>query len=190
MISLTALCLATAPVAAQEHPPTPASTVGEPGTHAGSGAHEAHGEGYAKNGLALVLGGTYESQESRTLFTFGFEYERLFHPRLAVVLRAEYVTKVDAFLLVAPVVYRHPSGLRLLTGPGLELIARRPQWEEDVDLVPEEEKNLLFWRFGGGYDFPISERHSIAPAVGLDFVRQDGRWVWAVVATVTIGVDF
>lgn len=189
MVSLTALCLATAPVAAQEHPPTPASTLEDPGTHAGSGAHEAHGEGYPNNGLAFVLGGTYESQEKRTLFTFGLEYERLMNPNLGVVLRAEYVTKVDAVLLVAPVVYRNASGLRLLTGPGLELIARRPHWEPG-SAEPEQAKNLFFWRFGGGYDFPISERHSIAPAVGLDFVREDGRWVWAVVLAVTIGVDF
>lgn len=164
-------------------------------------AHEAHGEEHARNALGLILGATYESEEKHTFFTVGVEYERLFSPRFAVVLGVEYITEVDALVAVLPFVYRHGSGWRLLAGPGLELKTRRPELEREheggpgiaediVDRLPGEEENLFLWRFGAAYNFKVGERYAIAPHVDLDFVREDGHWVEAVVFSVTIGFDF
>jgi hypothetical protein len=181
--------LATTPVGAQEH-----AAPHEPAAHAAHGKEHFH-----RNFLGILIGGTYESEEKDTFFTLGVEYERLFNPRFAVVLGVEYISEVDALVLVAPFVYRHGSGLRLFTGPGLELKARRhgadpePHGEGAAvpgDRLPSEEENLFLWRFGLGYNFGISERYTIAPAVDFDFVREDGHWVQAIVFAVTFGFDF
>jgi hypothetical protein len=114
---------------------------------------------------------------------------------------AEYIAEVDAFLVVVPFVYRHASGWRLLTGPGLELKTRRPHREREheggagiaediVDRLPGKEEKLFLWRFGAAYLFKVGERYVIAPHVDLDLVREDGHWVEAVVFSVSIGFDF
>lgn len=191
--SLALLLVAASPSWAQEHAGADTDT---------AEAHEGHGEEHPKNALGLVLGGTYESEEEDTYFTIGVEYERLLSPRFAVFVGAEYITEVDAFLLVVPFAYRHPSGWRLLAGPGLELETRRPHaereppeggpgvGEEIVDPLPGKKENLFLWRFGTGYNFEVGERYAIAPHVDLDFVREDGHWVWAFVFTVSVGFDF
>ena len=110
---------------------------------------------------------------------------------------------------MAPFVYRHGSGLRLLTGPGLELKTRRPLLEELEEEVghaegPEgesgsleetgnrvrgKEDNLFLWRFGVGYNLALTERLVLAPFVNFDLVREEGHWVEALVFTVTLGFD-
>jgi len=175
----------------------------------GHGSPSGHGHHY-RNALGPVLGGTYESEEEKTFFTVGVEYERLFNERFAVLPAVEYITDVDALLFVVPFVYRHGSGLRLMTGPGLELKTRRPRLErleeeighgeghegaagiaEDLeDRIPGEEENLFLWRFGVGYNFPISERVALVPIVSLDLVREEGHWVEALVFTVSLGYEF
>ena len=200
-IALTCLCVAAAAARAQEHAGPEPGAEDAHATPAAAEAHEGHGEEHAKNALLLVLGGTYEGEEKETFFTIGGEYERLFNPKFAVVLGVEYITEVDAVVAVLPFVYRHGSGLRLFTGPGLELKTRRPHVEgehegghgvaEDVvDRLPGKEENLFLWRFGVGYNFPVGERYAIAPHLDLDLVREDGHWVEAVVFTVSIGFDF
>ena len=186
------------------------ATLGRAQEHAGRDAdeaheaaegHEAHGEEHARNALGIVLGGTYESEEEDTFFTIGVEYERLLNPKFAVLLGVEYITEVDALVAVLPFAYRHASGWRLLAGPGIELKTRRPHLEREhegghgiaeeiVDRLPGEEENLFLWRFGVGYNFEVGERYAIAPHVDLDFVREDGHWVEAVVFSVSIGFDF
>ncbi len=186
--------LAASSAGAQDHPP--------PAEQAAHEASEAHGEEhFHRNALGLVLGGTYESEEKDTFFTLGVEYERLFSPRFALVLGVEYISEVDAVVLVAPFVYRHGSGWRLLTGPGLELKTRRQEPEREHGGEPElaavledsltrKEENLFLWRFGVGYNFSIGEKYAIAPTVNLDFVREGGHWVEAVVFAVSVGFDF
>ncbi len=89
-------------------------------------AHEAHGEEhFHRNALGITIGGTYESEEQDRFFTLGAEYERLFNPGFGAILAVEYINEVDAWVLVAPLVYRHRSGFRLLAGPGLELKPRQ-----------------------------------------------------------------
>ncbi len=198
---VAALGLVATLVAAQEHAgPEPGAEEAH-AAHDATEAHEAHGEEHARNGLGIVLGGTYESEEKDTFFTIGAEYERLFSPKFAVALGVEYITEVDALVAVLPFVYRHGSGWRLLAGPGLELKTRRPHGEseheggagiaEDIaDGLPGKEENLFLWRFGAAYNFEVGERYSIAPHVDLDLVREDGHWVEAVVFSVSIGFDF
>lgn len=161
-------------------------------------AHEAHGEEhFHRNALGITIGGTYESEEQDRFFTLGAEYERLFNPGFGAILAVEYINEVDAWVLVAPLVYRHRSGFRLLAGPGLELKPRRRGDEHEdgsagslEDGLPPTEENLFLWRFGVAYNQGVGERYTIAPAVDVDFVREDGHWVWAVVFAVTIGIDF
>ena len=198
---IAALGLITTLVAAQEHAgPEPGAEEAH-AAHDAAEAHDAHGEGHPKNALGIVLGGTYESEEKDTFFTIGAEYERLFSPKFAVVLGVEYITEVDAVVAVLPFVYRHASGWRLLTGPGLELKTRRPHREREhdggagiaediVDRLPGKEENLFLWRFDAAYIFKVGERYAIAPHVDLDLVREDGHWVEAVVFSVSIGFDF
>jgi hypothetical protein len=159
-------------------------------------AHEVHGEEhFHRNALGVTIGGTYESEEKETFLTLGVEYERLFNPRFAAILAVEYINEVDALVLAVPFVYRHASGFRLLAGPGLELKSRRNRGEHEGESAgsledsPGEE-NLFLWRFGVAYNQGVGERYAIAPAVDVDFVREDGHWVWAVVFAVTIGIDF
>jgi hypothetical protein len=179
-----------APGRAQEH--------GEGATE----APEAHGEEHPRNALLGIVGGTYESEEKDTFLTIGVEYERIFDPRFAVAFGAEYITEVDAFLVVVPFIYRHPSGWRLLAGPGIELKTRRPHVEREppengpgiaeeiVDRPPGKEENLFLWRFGTAYTFEVAEGYAVVPHVDLDFVREDGHWVWALVFSVSLGFDF
>ena len=93
-----------------------------------------------------------------------------------------------------------------MTGPGLELKARRPPREEVghgesaegaagiaealEDRVSGKEENLFLWRFGGGYNIALGERFTLFPAVNLDLVREEGHWVEALVFTVTLGFEF
>ena len=186
--------LAASSAGAQDHPP--------PAEQAAHEASEAPGEEhFHRNALGIVIGGTYESEEEDTFFTLGVEYERLFSPRFALVLGVEYISEVDAVVLVAPFVYRHGNGWRLSTGPGLELKTRRQEPEREhggeldlaavlEDSLTRKEENLFLWRFGIGYTFEIGERLELAPSVNLDLVRESGHWVQAVVFVVAIGFGF
>ena len=190
---LMASWLVAPPVGAQEHSPPQ-----EPATHE---VHAAHGdELHHRNSMGFFIGGTYESEEKDTFFTLGAEYERILDPRFAVIVGIEYISEVDAWVLVAPFVYRHKSGFRLFSGPGLELKSRRSEHGqepggESMTMSREgepaaQDESLFLWRFGVGYYFEVGERYSITPAVDLDYVREDGHWVWATVFAVTIGFDF
>jgi hypothetical protein len=143
-------------VSAQEHAGTEAGAEEAHAAHGAAEAHETHGEEHPRNALGIVLGGTYESEEKDTFFTIGVEYERLFNPSFAVVLGVEYITEVDAVVAVLPFVYRHKSGWRLLTGPGLELKTRRPHLEgepegghgiaeDNEDRLPGKEEDLFLF---------------------------------------------
>jgi len=163
---------------------------------------ETHGAEHSfRNALGIILGGTCENEEKDTFFTFGVEYERFIGRRFGVVLGVEYLTEVEAVVLVAPFVYRHGSGWRLLTGPGLELKTRRPHLERKhegehelagdlADRLAGRKENLFLWRFGVAHNFEIGARYALAPSVAIDLVREDGHWVEAVVFAVSFGFDF
>ena len=202
MVALVVLLLVSGGALAQEH------TEATDGESHGE-AHEAHAEGHPANGLFGILGATYESEEENTYFTWGLEYERVFNPHLGVALGVENITDIDAWVGNLCLVYRHPSGLRLLAGPGIEFKTRRPEFElpehgegeqpghiegelpgDIADRLPSERENLFLWRFGIAYNVPLAERWVAVPAFDLDFVREDGHWVWAAVFAVSIGFDF
>jgi hypothetical protein len=163
---------------------------------------EAHGEEpHYRNAVGILLGGTYESEEDDTFFTWGVEYERLLSRRFALLLGVEHINEIDAWVFVAPFVYRFESGGRLYAGPGLELKTRRPEREREpehgpevpdeiVDRLPTKQENLFLWRFAAGWTFETHERYAISPTASLDLVREGGHWVEAVVFNVTVGFDF
>jgi hypothetical protein len=147
------------------------------------------------------VGATYESEEEETYFTWGVEYERVFTPRFGMAFGVENITDIDAWVGNLCFVYRHDSGLRLLAGPGIEFKTRRPELElpehieselpgNITERLPGRQENLFLWRFGVAYNAPLAGRWVAVPAFDLDFVREDGHWVWAVVFAVSIGFDF
>jgi hypothetical protein len=123
-----------------------------------------------------------------------------------MALGVENITDLDAWVGNVCFVYRHPSGLRLLTGPGIEFKTRRPEFEfpegeepghgevelpgDIADRLPTEQENLFLWRFGVAYNIPLAGRWVALPAFDLDLVREGGHWVWAVVFAVSVGFDF
>jgi hypothetical protein len=177
--------------AGQEHEASEAATHDDPAAQ----AHHEH-----LNEIAVVLGGTYESEEKETFFTWGLEYERMLNRRVGVSLVGERITKVDAFVFVAPFVYRPLPALKLVAGPGWELKPRRPGGghgdegaahghESESETEQQGDENLFLWRFGVGYSFHLGKA-VVTPAVNLDLVREHGRWVEAVVFDVSIGFGF
>lgn len=166
-------------------------------------AHGEEGEEHSyKNAVALVAGMTYESSEEETYASIGGEYERIFTPRFAGVVAVEYVPEVEAWVMAFPLVYRFDGGLRLGTGPGVELKPRRrlienlPHGEGGEgpglvdEIVPQKTENFFLWRFGVGYTFEISKRFEISPWVNLDVIREEDHWVQALVVDVAIGFAF
>jgi hypothetical protein len=159
-------------------------------------SHETHHEHH--NEIAVVLGGTYESEEEKTFFTWGLEYERLFSRRFGISAVGEHITDVDAVVVAAPFVYRPVPALKLMTGPGLELKPRRSGGEHgheershagEAEAEATGDETLFLWRFGVGYGFHVGGV-VVTPAVDLDLVREHGRWVEAVVFDVSIGFGF
>lgn len=96
----------------------PAGTQDAPGAEAGPG--ERREEPERSNELALVLAGTHEHEEEASFFTIGGEYERRLGRRWGVGVTAEYVTDIEAFVMVTTVVFRPLPRLKLLAGPGIE----------------------------------------------------------------------
>ena len=157
--------------------------------------------------IAVRMPSSYSSRAKA--ITWGVEYERIFTPRFAIALGVEHINDVDAWVGNFSFIYRHPSGLRLLAGPGVEFKTRRPEFElpgdgegehpghiegelpgDIADRFPGRQENLFLWRFGVAYTVPFGERWALTPTVDLDFVREDGHWVWATVFSVAIGFDF
>jgi len=158
-------------------------------------AHEEGGSGHEelqhRNAFGLVVGGTYESEEEDTFFTIGVEYERVIKPRFAVLFEVEHISEIDAWVVAAPFVYRHRSGLRLLAGPGLEVkTRRRPSMQGEGGFEGRKEENLFLMRFGALYNVQLGKSKTIAPTLNLDYVREDGHWVEALVLAVTFGFEF
>lgn len=211
MALVAALGLLVAPVWAsegEEHPGTQesqgahgqavehGSEAEEP--HAGHPVHHEH-----KNGLALFLGGTYESAEEETYFTLGLEYERKLADRWAFQLVAEHVNDFDAWVVTAPVGFRLAGTLWALTGPGLETEPRRrgpeaelhgAEGEEGHSTEPHEEEEgpFFLWRFGLAYSIHLGEsgRFALTPGAYLDLVRENGEWVEAWVFGVGLTYHF
>jgi hypothetical protein len=104
---LAGCLLCASPVAAQQH---------ESGK--GRDDHIKHG-GAHMNEIGLVAGVAYETDESDGAGFVGVEYERMFNERFGITAVAEYVPDVEAFVLIAPLVYRpdEGSGDSLLISP-------------------------------------------------------------------------
>jgi hypothetical protein len=210
-VLLVTLCLCLAPLVlvAQEGAAEESEVSHEQhGEGEGHGEMEAHGEEHGghhhKNEVALMLGGTYESEEEETLFTIGAEYARVLSPRVTTSFVAEYLDDADAWVFVAPFHLKpwKRSDWFIALGPGFEHKSRRGHGEEqggehgevhteELEMAESEESEDLFlWRTGIGYNFHVGEKMVIAPGLDLDLVREGGEWVEAIVFDVAIGFGF
>src|SRR5262245_10014108 len=131
-------------------------------------------EGEAKNELALVLAGTHEHDEDKSFFTVGGEYERRLGRRLGLGLTAEYVTEVDAFVLVVPVVFRPTPDLKFFAGPGFENKPEEAGEREPPAGEEHDRKTSFLFRLGTGYAIEFGGHYAITPTLELDFVGEDG----------------
>lgn len=172
------------------------------GHFAGHAVHHEH-----KNGLALFLGGTYETHEEENFFTVGLEYERKLSDRWAFQAIVEHVNDFDAWVVTVPVGFRLGSTLWLMAGPGLETEARRTGLEAEphhdehdtgnddghsVEPHEEEEGPFFLWRFGLIYGIHLGEsgRWALTPSLSLDLVREHGEWAKAWVFGVGLTCHF
>ena len=119
---------------------------------------------------------------------------------------AEYIDDVEAWVFVAPFVFRpgpkhpHPRSHFLLNfGPGLEHKSRRVRLVEGAGAASgghgaepevEQAENLFLFRTGIKYAVHVGDRYEIVPAIDLDLVREDGEWVEAWVFDVTFAFGF
>ena len=88
-------------------------------------AEEEPEEHFHRNEASLVLGGTYESEEKKSFFTIGGDYEYRLNPRIGIGGTLEHLTDLDAWLLIIPVTFHLHEGLAVYAGPGWELEPRR-----------------------------------------------------------------
>jgi len=182
--AVLALALLASPLRAQETPP-PSSTT----------AAEAPGEEHA-NDLGAFFGGTSESDD--THFTIGLEYERRLSERLALIVVAEHVNGIDAWVFLAPLAFRpfRQLPLTLYAGPGVETKVPEPEAEDagSTDEAQEtsgegERETLLVLRAGVGWPFELG-RLSVHPQLEVDFAREHDAWQTALVFGVAVGFGF
>jgi hypothetical protein len=147
---------------------------------------------FQRNELALFLGGTWESGEDEPFFTVGLEYERRFSRRWGLSLAVEYLAEADAWVVVAPLTWRPLGNLVLSLGPGFQNKAPHEAAEGHGGHTAETGGRETFFlgRIGVGYDIELRERYRIVPRINVDFVRENGKWVEAVVFGVSLGIAF
>jgi hypothetical protein len=159
---------------AQEPPPA----AGQPPSHSSEAGEEVE----HLNELALVLAGTYEHESEKSYFTFGVEYERRIGRRFGIGVAGEYVTDVDAFILVGTFEFRPVPALKLFAGPGFE--SKPEEAEEHHEPVSREpgRKTDFLLRMGAGYSVELGGRYSLTPFVAFDLLAgESGRaWVYGV----------
>ena len=88
-------------------------------------AEEEEKEHLHRNEVSLVLGGTYESEEKKSFFTAGGDYEYRLNPRIGIGGTVEHLTDLDALVVVIPVTFHFYEGLAVYARPGWELEPRR-----------------------------------------------------------------
>jgi hypothetical protein len=185
-----------------EREPGPDSVVRtqEHGDADGRGEH-AGGVDLPRNAIGVVAGATFEREEEETYFTLGVEYGRELSHRWGATLVAEHLSDIDAWVFVAPFTFRpgskhfHPkSHLLLAFGPGFEHKSRRVRaietGEHAGELEVERAEDLFLFRAGIRYPIHVGDRYIIVPAIDVDFVREHGEWVEAVVVDVSFGFTF
>jgi hypothetical protein len=151
---------------------------------------EPHEEAERPNELALVLGGTHEHDANSDFFTVGGEYERRLGGRFGVGITAEYVTDLDAFVLVAPLVFRPVPRLKLFVGPGLESKPEEPSEIEKTEGAEPERTTSFLLRLGAGYSFEFGGRYSFTPTLELDVLAEDEGRARAFLYGASFGVAF
>jgi hypothetical protein len=148
LLALVCLALPT-PVLAEE---------GSEATHAAFFRHD----------LAIFLGVT-EDRSSEEL-TQGVEYEYRIVSWFGAGGLVDFAFGEERATLVAIAAYFRPTHrLKLILAPG---------YERFESTAHEKGKTEFALRIGATYDFEITEKFYLAPALNLDFVDGDKIWVW------------
>jgi hypothetical protein len=141
--------------------------------------------------LPSSWGGTWERGEDEPSFTVGLEYERRFSRRWGLSLAVEYLADPDAWWVVAPLTWRPLGNLVLSPGPGFQNKALHEAAEGDGHTGETGGRETFFLaRIGVGYDIELRERYLLVPRINVDFVRENGKWVEAVVFSVSLDLAF
>jgi len=130
-----------------------------------------HAEHTSRHEVALFIGSTMETEteESKSVFTIGGEYEFRFLPRLGISAEVEYLTGADTGVFAFPAVFHVYRGLMVLAGPGWETAPRRVDGLGDLS-------NFLI-RTGVQYSFHLGGRFAVIPAVDFDFAKESSHGV-------------
>jgi hypothetical protein len=156
---------------------------------------EVEPEAEHRNEVAAVFAGTWDSEEERTFFTLGVEYERRIGAGVGLGAEVEHLFEAGRWIVAAPLSIHFPRGFKIYTGPGVE---RSEEEEEGGDEAEGAEaggsdegaESHLLWRTGIGQTFEIAERWSVTPTLALDVIRESGAWVHGIVFGLSVGVGF
>ena len=107
-----------------------------------------------KNGLAVFVGGT--SNSDATAITFGLDYQYRISKLIGVGVILDYASGDIESLLIAPAIFFHISALEIALAPGAEFS------NDDTSAI---------MRVGLSYEFEISEKFTISPSLCFDTER-------------------
>ncbi len=130
--------------------------------------HEEGHHDFHHHHLAVVAGGmTPLSETSETSFAVGADYSYSFDGHWGAGIGADFTfgDHKRAALLAGGVHYALPSGLKLGTGPGMEIV------EKDQPDGGTKNSNYFVWWIGAAYEFHVGSL-SIGPILFLDFVGE------------------
>ena len=146
-------------------------------------------EQFHRNEAALVLGGTYESEEESNFFTIGIEYGFRVNPRISVGGTVEHLSALDAWLVIIPVTFHIYEELAAFGGPGWELEPRR-SGEGESHAAGTGDEILFLGRVGLQYGFELGSRYTVFPSVAFDFVNRGEGVSSAFVYVVKLAISF
>lgn len=151
VVLLVGLLLAAgAPAVAQETAPRP-------------GDHELH-----HHHVGVLVGAmTPLSETSATSFALGAEYEYRFSQLFGTGLTTDFTLgdRKRTALVATGVTYRLTPDLKVMTGPGFEVV------DQDQPDGATTSKVYFVWGFGAAYEFHVGSV-SLTPMVLLDFVGE------------------
>ncbi len=125
---------------------------------------------FFRHDLAIFVGVT--NDRSSKEFTQGVEYEYRFVTWFGAGGLVDFAFGETRATLVAAAAYFRPTHrLKLILAPG---------YERFKSTAHHEGRTEFALRIGAAYDFEITEKFYLAPALNLDFVDGDEIWVWGV----------
>lgn len=133
------------------------------------GGGAAHSPGI-KHDLAFFVGVTEDRGEQE--FTLGAEYEYRIASWFGAGGLIDYAFGDARARLACVAAYFRPAHrLKLILAPGIERFQQEAQHEWKTEFA---------LRVGAAYDFEMTERFYLAPALNLYFVDGEEIWVWGI----------